>query len=1368
VIGFGGPCSIPGKSRRGTLFRFRREVLPKLSPLIFSSEYREPEQSSNARTVEHPNTPSLHYCVFVWLHSALDASARKSLPSVSLKTHRDEACWFLLLFCLVVPSSPFGQGWENGPGYRCQRLPVPAEGKPGFTFLHPEQTGIWFTNSLPEFRSLTNTIAINGSGVAAGDIDEDGRCDLFFCGLGGGSRLYRNLGNWRFEDITERAGINCTNVDATGAVFADLNGDGHLDLVVNSIGGGTHIFLNDGKGHFRQAPEVLNAGRGGTSLALADATGNGRLDLYLANYRAATIMDAPGTRFSMKMVNGQAEVALINGRPPTDPEWTNRFRFTTEMDEQGRGRLGREELGEPDLFLRNDGQGHFEPVSWTGGAFLDEEGKPLATPPFDWGLSVMFRDFNGDGFPDLYVCNDFQSPDRFWLNDGHGHFRAAPRLALRETSFSSMGIDVGDLNRDGFDDFMVVDMLSRNHRRRMTQRNTMYTASARSSAGGERPQYPRNTLFMSRGDGTYAEIAQYAGLEASEWSWAPILLDVDLDGYLDVLIPNGFIRDNMNVDVQNQIRQATAGKKIRSFEDLSLRRLFPPLLTPNLAFRNLGELRFEEVGRAWGFNTPTISQGACLADLDGDGALDVIVNNLNDAAGIYRNNATAPRLAVRLRGLPPNTRGVSARIRVTGGPMPQSAEMTCGGRYLSCDDTIRVFAAGNLTNHLQIEVLWRNGKRSVVPDARPNYLYEISEAAAVPSPAPPATQSLAPVFEDVSQRLAHQHYDEPFDDFARQPLLPKRLGQLGPGVCWWDVDGDGWEDLIIGSGKGGQLACYLNDGKDGFKRCIQPPWIGSVTRDQTTIVGWEHGTVLVGSANYEDGQTNGAAVSSYAIGQSQAAEVVEAWDSSVGPLAVADYEGDGELDLFVGGRVKAGQYPVAASSRLYHRRNGKLVLDQTNTDRLRDIGLVTGAVWSDLDGDGWPELILACEWGPIRIFHNDQGTLSEVDMPVMFTAGVRPSPGAASLGPATGARANSEPANKGTLLPPGTGTLRQLTGWWNGVTTGDLDGDGRLDIIASNWGRNTRYERWRGKPLRIYYGDLAQNGEVQLLESYFEPEMAKYVPSRMLERVTPAIPFLTARFPTHQSWAEASIEQVLGDRAEAMRYHEAEWLETVVLLNRGDHFELHLLPFEAQLAPAFAVCVADYDGDGNEDIFLSQNFMAVDNDTSRYDAGRGLWLQGTGGGEFRAVPGQESGIKVYGQQAGAALCDFDGDGRTDLVVTQNGAETRLFRNVRAKPGLRVRLKGPAGNPQGIGAALRLKFGDRFGPAREIHGGSGYWSQDSVVQVMSTPSEPTQVWVRWPAGKTVLADVPARAKEVVVDDKGGLVLRNPKPEIRNPK
>ena len=317
-----------------------------------------------------------------------------------------------------------------------------------------------------------------------------------------------------------------------------------------------------------------------------------------------------------------------------------------------------------------------------------------------------------------------------------------------------MGIDVADLNRDGYDDFIVVDMLSRDHRRRLTQRNSMYAETSMMDSTADRIQYPRNTLFLNRGDGTYAEIAQYAGLEASEWSWAPIFLDVDLDGFEDLLIPNGFVRDNMNLDAQNRIRQATASKKVRSIEDLALRKLFPPLATPNLAFHNLGDLRFEELGQQWGFNDCDISQGACLADLDNDGDLDVIVNNLNEAAGLYRNNTSAPRIAVRLRGLPPNTRGIGARIRVTGGPVAQSQEMMCGGRYLSCDDTMRVFAAGHSDQPLADRSRLAQRQTQSGSEARPNCLYEIAEAGAEVLPATQPPQPVPPVFEDVSDGWA--------------------------------------------------------------------------------------------------------------------------------------------------------------------------------------------------------------------------------------------------------------------------------------------------------------------------------------------------------------------------------------------------------------------------------------------------------------------------------------------------------------------------------------------------------------------------------------------------------------------------------------
>src|SRR5947208_8134126 len=684
-------------------------------------------------------------------------------------TFRFKVPGFLFAGCFLFPGVLLCAGeWETGSGFRSAPLRVPSEGKPGFVQLLPATTGIFFTNGLAAERYLTNQIYLNGSGVAAGDVDGDGWVDLYFCRLDGPNALYRNLGNWKFEDITDKAGVGCADLDATGAALADVDGDGDLDLIVNSVGGGTHVFLDDGKGHFTELRPPLNPGKAGMSLALADIDGDGDLDLYIANYRAETIRDHPQTHLHGDTVNGKPVILSVNGRSVTEPDLIGRF----SLSESGKI----EEHGEADVLLRNEGGGKFTPVSFTDGTFLDEEGKPLKEPPYDWGLSVMFRDINDDGAPDIYLCNDFASEDRIWINDGKGKFRAMNRLALRQTSMFSMGIDFADLNRDGRDEFIVLDMLSRIHAKRQLQVGVLPLTSSGIGVMDNRPQYSHNTLFLNRGDGTYAQVAHFCGVQASEWSWTPVFLDVDLDGYEDLLITTGHELEMLNADVAERIQQMKAQGKLSIAEQLNLRKLFPRLDTTKVVFRNRGNLVFEDVSAAWGFDSRGVSHGMCLADLDGDGDLDVVVNNLNGAAGIYRNESVAPRVAVRLKGLPANTRGIGAKVWVYGGAVPmQSQEMICGGRYLSSDDPMRVFAAGSLTNEMRIEVQWRSGKRSVVNGVKANRIYEIDEAGAKPANSelqapssketrhfqlPTSNSETKPVFEDVSQRLQHSHHEE--------------------------------------------------------------------------------------------------------------------------------------------------------------------------------------------------------------------------------------------------------------------------------------------------------------------------------------------------------------------------------------------------------------------------------------------------------------------------------------------------------------------------------------------------------------------------------------------------------------------------------
>jgi enediyne biosynthesis protein E4 len=1192
-----------------------------------------------------------------------------------------------------------GAPGSTGPGVRVTALPTPPPGQPGFTLLAPAETGITFTNSLSDWAAAENRVLNNGAGLAVGDFDNDGWVDLFFCSLNNGprnNRLFRNLGGWRFEDVTEQVGLSFKPGYYRGAVFADLNGDGWLDLLVGTLGDGVLCLLNDGRGKFIESTAA--SGLAGTfpptTFTLADIDGNGTLDLYVANYRKDDIRDWL-----------RVPVMLVNKRPTVPPQLRERLLFENGV---------LLEYGEPDLLFLNDGRGHFTLQGWTDGRFLSEVGQPLTEPPRDWGLTAAFRDLNDDGAPDLFVCNDYWTPDRIWLNSGAGRFRAIDPLAVRKSSASAMGVGFADVNRDGYLDIFVVDMLSRSAELRKRQMLARRGTAPKIGEIDNRPQTPQNTLLLNRGDGTYAEIAQLAGLTASEWSWFPLFLDVDLDGYDDLIIPSGHFHDIQDMDandrirtLQDQWRRAARGTNLQPAFVAAKRehtKLYPPLDTPVVAFRNRGDLRFEERTREWGLDHPAVNNAIVAADFDNDGDLDVAVNRLQGPPGIFRNDTPAPRIAVRLRGKAPNTQAVGAWVELLGGAAPhQRQEVVAGGVYQGGSDPLLVFAPGTNQQGLRFRVTWRDGSVSEITEVQPNRRYELDQGRIGVVPVPASVLAKAggtsvPLFTDVSAWLGHAHHEKPFDDFERQPLLPRRLSQSGPGVAWFDVNQDGWEDLVFPSGKGGQLGVFSNKQGKGFERTTAPPFGASVPRDQTGVLGWSRGStkpaILVGSASYEDGDSRSSCVQVCDLASGTREGRFPGHTSSVGALALADFDADGDLDLFVGGQVIPGRFPEPASSLLFRQTNGQWVLDADNSRALAQVGLVNGAVWSDLDGDGFAELVLACEWGPIRVFHNRSGALSEVTE---------------SWG------------------------LAGFTGLWQGVTTGDLDGDGQLEIIAGNWGFNSPYRTTVAEPLLLFWGDLAGRGTVDILEAEFDPARRQQVPRLQRDALAGALPFVAERFPTHTAFSRATIADVLQDRPSPVRELRVTTLASAVFFRRARKFVPQELPLEAQFSPAFGVNVADLDGDGIEDVFLSQNFFAFRYDEARLDAGRGLVLRGDGRGGFTPVPGKSSGIRIYGEQRGSALADFDHDGRTDLVVAQNGAATKLYQNTGAQPGLRVRLRGPAENPDGIGAVVRLKFGDMWGAVREIHAGSGYWSQDSAVPVLGAPRSPTAIRVRWPGG-----------------------------------
>lgn len=1241
--------------------------------------------------------------------AGISSSEADGRQAGSITTTRAPAVRWLLIFCVC-----YGLDLGALAGERTQvaarSLSPQGSGRAGFTLLPPVETGLAWTNSLPPALYAQRQNLMNGSGVALGDVDGDGWCDIYLCNKEGPNALYRNLGQWRFEDVTARAGVTCADQLSFGAVFGDLDGDGRLDLLVSSFTGQGACFLNRGDGTFTNVTgrSGLLLGGGTTSMALGDVDGDGDLDIYVCRFGVEALL-RDGIPIATRQVGGRT---VISGRH------SRRLMIIgTKLIE----------VGEPDTLYLNDGQGRFVAAPWSD-HFFDAAGRPMEAPK-DFGLAVQMRDINGDGWTDIYVCNDFHSPDRIWLNNGRGQFRALPPAALTSMSYASMGVDFSDLNHDGHLDFVTVEMLSRDHARRMRQSSAMDGLTDILNVRDSAPQVARNVLQLNRGDGTYAEIALYAGLAATDWSWTPVFLDVDLDGHDDLLVTNGHLHDVNDRDAEAARPRDQAE---RANERMVVMK-YPRLETPNAALRNRGDLTFEDASAAWGFDSTRISHGLALADLDNDGDQDLVINCVNDAPLLYRNDSPAPRVAVRLRGRTPNSQGIGAGITLRDGTQTRFREVLGGARYLSGDDSLQTFATGATRLPLSIEVNWSRGARSLIEGVLPNHLYEITEppAASIPASNPDPVVTVkpqtgpAPYFIEARPALAHRHIDQAFDDFARQPLLPLRLSRLGPGVAWFDFDQDGREDLIVGGGRGGSLAVYRNDPPGALVRVRNAMIDQTLDADQTTVLGWSGATgLLVGVSNYEAAPTNSPAVQHihFRDGSFTPATALPWQMETVGPMAMADIDGSGRPALFVGGRVIPGRYPEAASSRLHGFDGTHWIHDAARSRGLEHIGLVSGAVWSDLDGDGFPELILACEWGPIKIFRVHAGGLTEWNAPVVVTAS-----------PTAGTR---------------TVPINDLTGWWNSVTTADLDGDGRLDIVAGNRGLNGSWPASAEFPARLFYGDLNGLGGVEMIESYQDARWG-IVPRRDLVQLASVLPWLRAEFSTHEDYGGAGVSRMLGTRGARTRELRVTTPASMVFYHRGDRYEGVPLPPEAQFAPVFGLAAGDFDGDGHEDLFVAQNFSAFRPDDPPLNTGQGLWLRGVGGGRLRAMPGHESGVKLTGDQRGCALADYDGDGRVDLVVTQNSGETRLFKNARATPGLRVRLQGPPGNPHGFGAALRLVGPSKAGPLREVRAGGGYWSQDSPVQVLARGEPGAVLVVRWPGGRISRIAVPEQTAELNV-------------------
>jgi hypothetical protein len=603
--------------------------------------------------------------------------------------------------------------WTEADGYRWAALDPSGGEAAGFTPLSASETGISFENKVAPEQVARNRHYVNGSGVAVGDVTGNGRPDIYLARLNGPNALYANRGGFQFENIADSAGVALPDQFSTGATLADLTGDGTLDLLVTTMGGPNRAFANDGGGRFTEITDRvgLEAGRGSTTMALADIDGDGDLDLFVGNYKDRSIKDEypPDVRAFERVVVQE------NGTYRIKDQFQGEYRLRRKGNQ-----LARIEVAEPNRLYINEGDGHFRRASFTDGRFRHADGTPLQEAPKDWTLMVRFQDVNGDGAPDLYVCNDFISPDRFWINDGSGHFRAIDSTAVRKTSNATMSVAFTDLQRDGHLDFFLADMMPRTYEAQKQQIGLRDPLPPEIGAIETRPQVKRNTLFLNRGDGTYAEIGELGGVKASGWTWSSQFTDVDLDGYDDLLLTTGHAYNPLHAETQVRLNRSGRSEWRRKHLE------YPRHTLKNDAFRNEGDWTFERVEDGWGLGVEAdIAHGMALADFDRDGDRDVVLNRLGKPAQVYRNDAAGARIAVRLRGSAPNTHGIGAQIRVeTAGLPAQTQEVVRGGAYLSSSEAAYTFAAQR-DEPLTITVRWPDGTEQIIEEARPNRIYEI-------------------------------------------------------------------------------------------------------------------------------------------------------------------------------------------------------------------------------------------------------------------------------------------------------------------------------------------------------------------------------------------------------------------------------------------------------------------------------------------------------------------------------------------------------------------------------------------------------------------------------------------------------------------
>ena len=1170
-------------------------------------------------------------------------------------------------------------------------LPRKANSSILFSLLDDKETGVGYVKNtlskkvllrLQESPSFSDKPAITG--VCSGDFDGDDHPDLFFAYPYGGHRLFRNLGGFRFEDVTEKVGLRETvaNHWGVGCCFVDHDGDGDLDIFVAGTGDFNLLLDNQGDGSFRNIAGKLGIDHEGANvqMAFADYDLDGDLDGYLVTNRETHLPPPPkGLR---------VEVSLNKGVPLIEEKYRELYDVVFHPTE----RLYVVEAGEYDHLFRNDGT-RFKDVS-------DEVGM-LGT---DQGLSASWFDYDDDGFPDLYVANDFFGPDRLYHNKRNGGFEEVIRDVLPHTPWFSMGTDVADINNDALFDLMGSDMAGSGHYKAKIGMGDMEKSSWFLTTSRP-PQYMRNALYLNAGKGRFLEIAQLAGLANTDWTWSLKFADLDNDGRIDLFGTNGMTHDQTNSDLVAQAESLDNPAEKAAFWQRS-----PPKRDRNFAFRNLGDLKFVSVGAKWGLDFNGVSYGATIADFDGDGDLDLAVASLEDPVRLYRNESkTGHLIKVRLKGKKRNSYGIGAKLTIETEDGIQARYLTSCQGYASANDPIIHFGVGNATAIKRLTVRWPLGLKQTFENLPVDKLFVISEpleAESYPSSSEPLPLLVA------SNALSSIHHKENnFDDFKLQPLLPHRLSRLGPGMAWGDVDSDGDEDVFIGGASGKPSVLTLNDGNGTFTQKKLPYFendqllpfedMGALFLDADSDGDLD---LYVASGGFDprpkalylrdrlylnDGKAN------LTLDLDGTANIRD----SGGPVSAADFDRDGDLDLFVGGRVVRGRYPISPTSRLLRNENGKFV-DVTDVVSvgLGATGMVTGALWSDFDGDGWLDLLVTHEWGPIGVWKNSKGKLVNVSVQA---------------------------------------DTAELLGWWTGIAAADIDGDGDMDYALGNLGLNSKYHASKEKPYLAYFGDLDGSGVPRFVEACHEGN--SLFPVRGKSCSTHAMPSLAKRFSTFHAFASAKFHEIYApSRLKSALRLEINELSSGCLINDGKgRFTFRPLPRIAQSSTVFGIAFGDIDSDGHQDLALAQNFFSPQPETGRIDGGLGLVLRGKGDGTFLPLRLDQSGFLLAGDAKALTLTDLNGDSRPEIVATVNSSVPKVFLNsvTSGKP-LAIRLVGPKGNLRGIGSRVTLRLTSGKFQVGEVSSGTSYLTGNSPVLFFAIPEgeEAIEVTVRSPLGK----------------------------------